>query len=323
MRDRVAHDARERGDGIGRQRGIDRCHGLTHGRRLLHGIAVGLRHDPHRAEHSLLERHVHRRLWARSQALVSNASDDPDDLVEAVGAVADVDSAADGIFVGKVAIDERFVDHRDHRRLLDVLTGEGASALHGDVQRSKIVRAHRSIVRGGRRVRLRRRPSLDVERQHVVPPHGNRLHHAGGAHLRQRAEPREERIEERHPIVLLGIGPVRERDAERQHVLRTEARVHAGDPAEAAEQQHGAHQQDDRERHFGDHQTVPQQSSARRDRRSPALFEDLPDPRPRGVPGGREAEDHPGEKRHPERKGKHAAVDPMSLTRGMLPALIA
>ena len=74
----------------------------------------------------------------------------------------------------------------------------------------------------------------------------------------KRRELREQRVEERHPIVLLGIGLVRKRDAEGQHVVGTEARVDAGDPAEAAEQQHGAHEQDDRERHFGDHQAVPQ-----------------------------------------------------------------
>ncbi len=47
--------------------------------------------------------------------------DHADDLVEAVGAVPDVEAAADRIFVREVALDERFVHDRDHRRLVRVL----------------------------------------------------------------------------------------------------------------------------------------------------------------------------------------------------------
>ena len=66
-------------------------------------------------------------------------ADDPDDFVEAVRAVADVDPAADRVLVGEMPRGERLVDDRDHRRLFGVAIGKRAAAEQRDAERREVV----------------------------------------------------------------------------------------------------------------------------------------------------------------------------------------
>ena len=140
--DRVADDRRERRHGKRRKRRIDALDGLPHSRRERRRIAVGPRDDPHAAERILVERHVHRRRRdSCSRLAVADAANDADDLVEAVGAVADVDALADRIAVWKMTIDELLIDDGHHRGLVAVAIGEGAAPQQRDAQRLEVVRA--------------------------------------------------------------------------------------------------------------------------------------------------------------------------------------
>jgi hypothetical protein len=106
-----------------------------------------------------------------------HVSDHADDLIVAVGTVADVEATADRIFVQEIPSHERIVDDRHHRCFLGVAIVERASAEERNAEGTEVVGADGAMVCRRGFARLGRRPALDFERQHVVAAHRHRLDH--------------------------------------------------------------------------------------------------------------------------------------------------
>ncbi len=148
-----------------------------------------------------------------------------------------------------------------------------------------------------------------LDRQVVVPAHRQRLRHPRRGDLRQRVQTLEQPVEERDAVVIFRIGRVRQGDPERQDVVRTEPRIDVREPREAAEQQRGADEQHDRQRHLRDEEAAADPAAAGQARGSPAFLERLADAATARLPRGRQPEEQPGQQRDGQREAQDRRVD--------------
>ena len=156
---------------------------------------------------------------------------------------------------------------------------------------------------------LRRRPALDGHRQVVVAAHRQRLRHPRRRDLRQCVQTLEQPVEERDAVVIFRIRRGRQGDAERQDVVRAESRIDVREPREAAEQQRGADEQHDRQRHLRDEQAAADPAAAGQARGSPAFLERFADAPTARLPRRRQPEEQPGQQRDGQREAQDRRVD--------------
>ena len=209
---------------------------------------------------------IHLRLRLRVEAEFVHIGDHANDGPRSRG----VDQAAtEGVFVLEVPPRKGLIDDDCRGGGAAVCIGDGAPAQQPDAERLEIAGQDDAHFLIGTRRAGRRRIALDLEggvvghsaeRQEV---HGSGSGHAGkGAKLLQRF------VEECTVTRVLGLGlrcrGPRKRDAEREHLVRTEARVDAQHLGEAAQEEPGARQQHQRHRDLRRHQPAPQPAWMRR-----------------------------------------------------------
>ena len=255
-----------------------------------------------------------RRLFVETEIL--DVTDDADDLPARVRLLVPVpsehDALADRILVREETPGRRLAEHGHLRRFSGVGVGEHPAALQRDAKRREVVRRRHSHLHRRLAARLRRRAPLDIEGQ-VDFPAGEREanHGARRTDARQRAQSIEEPREELRATRLVGVRRFGQREPERQGLARTESRIDVLEADEAVDEQPGADEEGNGERHLGDDERTAYTGSVTPgERPAAAVLERRHQRGLRCLHGGYAAEEQSRQERCDARERQDGAVDP-------------
>ena len=164
-----------------------------------------------------------------------------------------VHAAADRIGIRPELAGEPLVHDDDARRGRPVALSEQPASLQRNAQRFQIPGSH--VQHAGRDDRLPRSHHISLGNDHAaaaVPAEREEAADAGRLHARQRADALERAAHIRSQRGIIRIPGGQRAHAPGHHVLRLEARVDAQELPEAREQQSGADQQHECQRHLRD-----------------------------------------------------------------------
>ena len=168
--------------------------------------------------------------------------------------MADHQTLVERIAVLEVLPRERFVDDHDRRRQLVVAFGERASTLDGDPEDLEVAGRHRQPRSAAVERPVGQRPALNDEAEAVAAFERHAARRACQLDAWNRAQSFDAVADE--PLDRVGREELRvlQRHPHRQHVRRIESRIDRLEREGCPDQQRGPDQQDERQRHFDDHE---------------------------------------------------------------------
>ncbi len=257
-------------------------------------------HHGQRVGGKLFEREVHDRRCARIEPELAHVAADADHRPPA--RVAGQPQPLPQGAVRPVLPREGLVDHRRRHLAFGVGLLERAPARNRNAHRLEPARRDDTDLFVGRLRPRGHGPAVDLERLVVGHSAERGVIDAAGCHRAGKlAQPLKNGAED-----LLACA--RRPDRHGHRALRMKARIDVHHLAEAAEEQRCARDQDQRERHVGGDQRLPQAPGARRGRRIPAAQRFVEVDLRRGQ-GREQAEEDAAHQRGAEREGEHRAVD--------------
>ena len=240
-----------------RQIRIDRAQRLAHERRHRDGTGRGAHEDVGEGLGPLQRRQEVVGFRRRVQARAAHVGDDADDLRRQLSHAGD-QGAADRILAGKVPARERLVDDHDVRHARAVALVEVAPGANRNAERLEVSRRHEMTIRVRPLAHRRQRPAHHRDRRRRLSA-GER--HAIGQRRRRRAGQRRQALIEllvERDELLAVVALRRQHQLRGEDAVRLEAGLDALEPGETGQQQAGADQQHERQRHFGDQQAGAQ-----------------------------------------------------------------
>src|SRR5581483_7372724 len=223
--------------------------------------AGGLHHQGHRIERYLRFRYVVFRRVVAIQGAVTDVADDADDLAPlqspGINRYARAQALADGVFAGKVFIDELLVDDDDRGGLVGVALAEVAPLDHPYAHGPEVIEADGAIGRRGT-LTCGQGPAFGFKRdRHIAVAERQRRDGAGRFDARQRGQPRLQLAEE-FRLLFRAVLHIGHAQVKRHDVVRVDAGVDALQAPQALNQQAGSDQQDDGDGDFDGHQRAAQ-----------------------------------------------------------------
>ena len=214
-----------------------------------------------------------------------------------------------GALAGPELAGHGLVDDRRDRFAGEVGGLEGTPFDHDDPERLEILRADEVDVARRLGAAAWRGPAVDDEPlaggEAVERQVGGQRHALDAG---QRGEAGLQPLMEGATGVVRLVGG-RERQRSRQQLLGTPAMVAHGEPIDAADEEAGGRQQDERERDLGDDEAVAQAMVGPGRRAAAPLLQRLVDVAARRQPGRQDAEQDAGEHRRARGEGEHRAIE--------------
>ena len=227
-----------------------------------------------------------------------HVGDDTDDLPRLpLLVVVDPDPPADRVLAWKIFPRHAGADDGNARAARRVGVHKSASLLDPDAHGAEEAAADRVVAhRGSPRSRLLRLP-VDAERVGDDPPgEGHGRGRRGGGHAGERPEPVQRLAEKGRLTRAVRVFRLRQRDVEREQVIRPEPRVDGKQPLKTPEHQPGPDEEDERQGDLPDRQGAAETVAAGPGGAAATAFlEGLVEIRPRRLQGRNHAEEQTGQ----------------------------